>query len=43
MLTEMNALYGDIIKICKLASDFYMKDPARKSMFTFTRVMKNLG
>lgn len=43
MLTEMNALYEDIMKICKLASDYYKKDPVKKSMFTFTKVMKNMG
>lgn len=43
MLTEMNALYEDIMKICKLAADYYKKDPVKKSMFTFTKVMKNMG
>lgn len=43
MLTRMNDLYKDIIKICKLSADYYKKDRAKKSMFTFTKVMKNMG
>lgn len=43
MLTELNALYEEIINICKLASDFYKKDPVKKSLFTFSKILKNQG
>jgi regulator of replication initiation timing len=43
MVEKLNSLYVEIIKICKLAADFYKKDPVKKSMFTFSSVMKSLG
>lgn len=43
MVDELNVLYCDVIKICKLASNFYKRNPAKKSMFSFTSIMKNLG
>jgi hypothetical protein len=43
MLTELNTLYEEIIKICRLASDFYKKDPVKKSLFTFSKILKNQG
>lgn len=43
MVTTLNELFAEIMKICKLAADHYKKDPAKKSMFTFTKIMSNLG
>lgn len=43
MVTTLNELFTEIMKICKLAADFYKKDSTKKSMFTFTKIMSNLG
>lgn len=43
MLDDLNDLYKKVIKICKLASDFYKGQPEKKSIFSFSRILKNLG
>lgn len=43
MLDDLNALHLKIMKICKLASDFYRKNAEKKSLFTFSRILKNFG
>lgn len=43
VIKEFNALYEEIIGICKIASNFYKKDPVKKEMFTFAKVLRNLG
>ena len=43
MIDELNDLYKKVTKICRLASDFYKKNPEKKSLFTFSRILKNLG
>jgi hypothetical protein len=43
MIGELNALYEEIIGICKIASNYYKNNPAKKEQFTFARILKNLG
>lgn len=43
MIKRLNALYTQIIGICKIASDFYKNDPVKKEMFTFSKIVKHLG
>ncbi len=39
----LNGLYNEIIGICKIASSYYVNDPARKNNFTFTQVIKRMN
>lgn len=43
MRDDLNELYSKIIKICKLASNFYRTNPEKKSLFTYSKVMKHMG
>lgn len=43
VIKELNDLYNEIIGICKLASDYYRKDPVKKEMFTFSKILHNIG
>lgn len=43
MLSDLNALYKEIIGICKIAANHYKSDPVKKEMFTFSKVLSNLG
>lgn len=43
MVSDLNSLYTEIIGICKIASDYYKNDPVKKEMFTFSKVLANLG
>ncbi len=38
-----NAIYDDIIGICKKASSYYQYEPLKKEQFTFAKVIGNLG
>ena len=40
---SFNAIYDEIIGICKKASNYYQYEPLKKEQFTFTRVIGNLG
>ncbi len=43
-VTEVfNAIYDEIIGICKIASKFYQYEPLKKEQFTFTKVLARLG
>lgn len=36
---ELNGIYKDVIKICKIAAAYYSDNPAKKRLFTFTRLV----
>jgi hypothetical protein len=38
-----NAIYDDIIALCKIASNYYKDEPLKKELFTFSKVISNLG
>ncbi len=43
VINELNALYTEIIGICKIASNHFKKEPVKKEMFTFTKILRNIG
>lgn len=43
VITELNALYTEIIGICKIASNHFKKEPVKKEMFTFAKILRNIG
>jgi flagellar motor switch protein FliG len=43
VITELNTLYTEIIGICKIASNHFKKEPVKKEMFTFAKVLRNIG
>jgi hypothetical protein len=43
IIREINKLYTEIIGICKLAADHYKRDAVKKEMFTFSKILHNLG
>jgi hypothetical protein len=38
-----NAIYDEIIAICKIASKYYKYEPLKKEQFTFAKALSNLG
>ena len=38
-----NAIYDEIISICKIATGYYKYEPLKKEQFTFSKVIANLG
>lgn len=38
-----NAIYSDVIGICKIASSFYQYDVLKKELFTFRKVLSNMN
>jgi hypothetical protein len=38
-----NGIYDEIIGICKKASNYYRYEPLKKALFTFRKVLRNLG
>lgn len=38
-----NAIYDEIIAICKIASNYYQYEPLKKDQFTFGKAITNLG
>ncbi len=40
---SFNAIYDEIISICKIASNYYRYEPLKAEQFTFQKVLKNLG
>lgn len=38
-----NGIYGEIIEICKMVSNYYQFDAVKKERFTFSKVISNLG
>ena len=38
-----NAIYDEIIGLCKKASNYYQYEPLKKEQFTFSKVIDNLG
>ena len=40
---ELNAIYEQVIGICKKASKYYQYEPLKKEQFTFKKVADNLG
>jgi len=38
-----NAIYDEIIGICKKVSNYYQYEPLKKEQFTFTKALSNLG
>lgn len=39
----LNELYSEIIGICKIASRYYVDEPAKKNNFTFSQVIKRMN
>ena len=37
-----NAIYVEVIGICKIASDFYQYEPLKKEQFTFSKIAANM-
>jgi hypothetical protein len=42
-IEQLNALYEELSTICKIASDYYKQKPAMKELFTFSKILENLG
>jgi len=40
---SFNAIYDEIIGICKKASNYYQYEPLKKEQFTFSKAIDNLG
>jgi hypothetical protein len=40
---SFNAIYDEIIGICKKVSNYYQYEPLKKEQFTFSKVLDNLG
>jgi hypothetical protein len=40
---KLNEVYKEISNICKIAANHYIGNPEKKAMFTFTRILANLG
>ena len=40
---ELDALYNKVIGICRIAADYYKDNPLKKELFTFDKVISNLG
>jgi hypothetical protein len=38
-----NAIYDEIIGICKIASNYYQYEPIKKEQFTFSKVISNMN
>ena len=43
VIDVFNAIYDEIIGICKKASKYYQYEPLKKEQFTFAKVLSNLG
>jgi hypothetical protein len=43
MLDEYLGIYDVIIGICKKASNYYRYEPLKRDLFTFSKVLRNLG
>jgi seryl-tRNA synthetase len=41
--TAFNAIYDEMIGICKIASAYYQYEPLKKEQFTFSKAIDNLG
>jgi hypothetical protein len=42
-VNELNGLYDQISSICKIAADYYKANATMKEMFTFSKIVSNLG
>ncbi|HEX3006449.1 MAG TPA: hypothetical protein VHO90_02410, partial [Bacteroidales bacterium] len=40
---KLNEVYKEIANICKIAANHYIGNPEKKAMFTFSKVLANLG
>lgn len=40
---ELDALYTKVMGMCSIASDYYKSNPVKKELFTFSKVVSNLG
>lgn len=43
MITELNDLYDDVIRICKISSNFYKGQPHMQELFSFSRIQKAIS
>jgi hypothetical protein len=43
MIQAINQLYAEIIGLCKVVAKHYISDSAKKKMFTFSTIMRDLG
>ena len=43
VIDTFNAIYNEIIGICKIASAYYRYEPVKKGQFSFTRTLANMG
>lgn len=43
MVDAFNAIHGEIMGICKIASAYYSLEPDKKEFFSFSRVLANMG
>jgi len=43
MVADLNDLYKEIIGICKLAAVHYKGNPDKKELFTFSKILSNIG
>lgn len=42
-IVKLNDLYNEISGICKIAANYYQSNPEKKEMFTFKKIVSNLG
>jgi len=40
---SFNEIYDEVIGICKIAANYYLQEPLKKDLFTFTRVVDRMG
>ena len=40
---SLNAIYDEVIGICKKVSNYYRYEPLKAEQFTFNKVLRNLG
>jgi hypothetical protein len=42
-LESFNQIYEEAIGICKIAANYYLQEPLKKDLFTFSRVVDRMG
>lgn len=41
--TVFNAIYAEVMKVCKIAAKYFRHDPLKKAQFTFSKVVANMS
>ena len=43
VVDTFNAIYSELIAICKIASSYFRYEPIKKEQFSFAKVLTNMG